>query len=156
MLAEVLGCCQGLSELKIFFRVPNNIYFDLKKVLGEAIALYTSPKSGKVGKSTTGSEKKVALVHCACQGVAEQGLRSNLAFFALFCLPIINSKWDWRQTTIEPPTAAMTKTFVGTGATPGTGSLVRLEAWTGQEALHRNVWTLKEVQLRQKQKRKML
>ena len=34
MLAEVLGCCQGLSELKIFLRVPNNIYFDLKKVLG--------------------------------------------------------------------------------------------------------------------------
>ena len=48
MLAEVLGCCQGLSELKIFLRVPNNIYFDLKKVLGEAITLYTSPKSGEI------------------------------------------------------------------------------------------------------------
>ena len=48
MSAEVLGCFQGLSELKFFLRVPNNIYFDLKKVLGEAIALYTSPKSGEI------------------------------------------------------------------------------------------------------------
>ena len=47
MLAEVLGCCQCLIELKLFLRVPNNIYFDLKKVLGHAIALYTSPKVGK-------------------------------------------------------------------------------------------------------------
>ena len=48
MSAEVLGCCQALIELKIFLRAPNNIYFDLKKVLGEAIALYTSPKSGEI------------------------------------------------------------------------------------------------------------
>ena len=48
MLAEVLGCCQGLIELNFFLRVPNNIYFDLKKVLGQDIALYTSPKSGEI------------------------------------------------------------------------------------------------------------
>ena len=48
MSAEVLGCCQALIELKIFLRVPNTIYFDLKKVLGEAIALYNSPKSGEI------------------------------------------------------------------------------------------------------------
>ena len=47
MLAEVLGCCQALIELKIFLRAPNNIYFDLKKVLGHAIALYTPPKLGE-------------------------------------------------------------------------------------------------------------
>ena len=48
MSAEVLGCCQALIELKIFLRAPNNIYFDLKKVSAEAIALYTSPKSGEI------------------------------------------------------------------------------------------------------------
>ena len=47
MSEEVLGCFQGLSELKIFFRGPHTIYFDLKKVLGDAIKLYTSPKVGK-------------------------------------------------------------------------------------------------------------
>ena len=46
MSAEVLGCIQGLNELKIFFRGPHTIYFDLKKVLGDAFELYITKKWG--------------------------------------------------------------------------------------------------------------
>ena len=41
---------EGLSELKIFLRGPHTIYFDLKKVLGDAIELFNSPKSGEINK----------------------------------------------------------------------------------------------------------
>ena len=48
MLAEVLSCIQGLSELNFLLRGPNIIYLDLKKVLRDAIEHYTSPKSGGI------------------------------------------------------------------------------------------------------------
>ena len=37
MSAEVLGCCTTLIELNFFLGGPNNINFDLKKVLSDDI-----------------------------------------------------------------------------------------------------------------------
>ena len=47
MLAEVLGCLPPLIKLKFFLRGPTNIYFHLKKVLGEDIELLNLQKVGK-------------------------------------------------------------------------------------------------------------
>ena len=48
ILAEVLGCLPPLNKLKIFLGGPTNIYFHLKKVLGEDIELLNSHKSGEI------------------------------------------------------------------------------------------------------------
>ena len=47
MLAEVLGCLPPLIKLKIFLGGPTNIYFHIKKVLGEDIELLNLQKVGK-------------------------------------------------------------------------------------------------------------
>ena len=48
MLTEVLGCLPPLINLKIFLGGPTNIYFHLKKVLGEDVELLNSHKSGEI------------------------------------------------------------------------------------------------------------
>ena len=48
ILAEVLGCLPPLIKLKIFLGGPTNIYFHLKKVLGEDTELLNSHKSGEI------------------------------------------------------------------------------------------------------------
>ena len=47
MLAEVLGCCTTLIELKFFLGDPNNIYFDFKKVLSYDIKV-KNKKNGEI------------------------------------------------------------------------------------------------------------
>ena len=46
MLAEVLGCCTTLIELKFFLGDPNNIYFDFNKVLSDDIKVKNKKKWG--------------------------------------------------------------------------------------------------------------
>ena len=67
-----MGCCQGLSELKILLKGPNNIYFDFKKVLRDAIKHYSSPKSGEINlvfgsdRSPRCQDVRVCVCVCLC------------------------------------------------------------------------------------------